>query len=117
MSFSGEVKEELMKHTPPARHCQLAELASILHFCGSHTAAEGSNNLQNEEKKSIFNVEKLLIQAENEAVIRKCFTLLKKTFNINTSVNEKESERAEKQAPGPVQSPGLMRLSLRIPLR
>lgn len=54
MSFSGEVKEELMKHTPPARHCQLAELASILHFCGSHTAAEGSNNLQNEEKKSIF---------------------------------------------------------------
>ena len=92
MSFSGEVKEELMKHTPPARHCQLAELASILHFCGSHAAAEGSNNLQNEEKKSIFNGEKLLIQAENEAVIRKCFTLLKKTFNINTSVNEKRVE-------------------------
>lgn len=29
MSFSGEVKEELLKQTVSARHCQIAELASI----------------------------------------------------------------------------------------
>ena len=115
MSFSGEVKEELMKHTPPARHCQLSELASILHFCGSHTAAEGSNNLQNEEKKSIFNGEKLLIQAENEAVIRKCFTLLKKTFNINTSVNEKRVGKSGKAGAGTGAKPRAYEIELTDP--
>lgn len=115
MSFSGEVKEELMKHMPPARHCQLAELASILHFCGSHTAAEGSNNLQNEEKKSIFNGEKLLIQAENEAVIRKCFTLLKKTFNINTSVNEKRVGKSGKAGAGTGAKPRAYEIELTDP--
>ena len=115
MSFSGEVKEELMKHTPPARHCQLAELASILHFGGSHTAAEGSNNLQNEEKKSIFNGEKLLIQAENEAVIRKCFTLLKKTFNINTSVNEKRVGKSGKAGAGTGAKPRAYEIELTDP--
>ena len=29
MSFSGEVKEELQKQVAAARHCQIAELASI----------------------------------------------------------------------------------------
>ena len=115
MSFSGEVKEELMKHTPPARHCQLAELASILHFCGSHTAAVGSNTLQNEEKKSIFNGEKLLIQAENEAVIRKCFTLLKKTFNINTSVNEKRVGKSGKAGAGTGAKPRAYEIELTDP--
>lgn len=100
MSFSGEVKEELMKHTPAARHCQLAELASILHFCGGYSAPEGGNNLLNDEKKSAYNGEKLLIQAENEAVIRKCFTLLMKTFNINTSVNEKRVGKSQKAGVG-----------------
>ena len=115
MSFSGEVKEELMKHTPPARHCQLAELASILHFCGSHTAAGGRNNFQNEEKKSIFNGEKLLIQAENEAVIRKCFTLLKKTFNINTSVNEKRVGKSGKAGAGTGAKPRAYEIELTDP--
>ena len=88
MSFSGEVKEELQKQVAAARHCQIAELASILHFCGSLQAAEKVNNREEGVRPSSYG-EKLVIQAENEAVIRKCFTLLKKTFNINTSVNEK----------------------------
>ena len=32
MSFSGLVKEELAAHVDLARHCQLAELAALLHF-------------------------------------------------------------------------------------
>ena len=93
MSFSGEVKEELQKQVAAARHCQIAELASILHFCGSYRAADETYN-QDEEKKSSAFCEMLLIQAENEAVIRKCFTLLQKTFNINTSVNEKRVRKS-----------------------
>ena len=34
MSFSGTVKEELATHIDSSRHCQLAELAAILHFGG-----------------------------------------------------------------------------------
>lgn len=69
MSFSSKVKEELYKHISPARHCQVAELAAILHFCGSIGSCERGNFLQ--------------IRAENALVVRKCFTLLQKTFNIN----------------------------------
>lgn len=72
MSFSGEVKEELSKHINTSRHCQIAELAAILCFLGGV-----------EEKNGNF---RLFLQSENEAVLRKCFTLLKKTFNIDTDI-------------------------------
>ena len=35
-SFSGKVKEELAKRISPARHCQIAELAAIMNFCGQY---------------------------------------------------------------------------------
>ncbi|MGN0279162.1 MAG: DNA-binding protein WhiA [Lachnospiraceae bacterium] len=70
MSFSGTVKEELATHISSARHCQMAELAAILHFTGG-TCESGFH---------------LCLETENEAVVRKCFTLLKKTFNIETVV-------------------------------
>ena len=77
MTFSGEVKEELSRHCSAARHCQLAELAAILHFCGQY----------GKDKNGLYAIG---FQTENEAVVRKGFTLLKKTFNIDTSepVNE-----------------------------
>lgn len=86
MSFSGNVKEELAKQEPTARHCQIAELASILHFCGSRIEPVF---LGKSAQKNTENPGKIRIQAENEAVVRKCFTLLKKTFNINTGVSQK----------------------------
>lgn len=70
MSFSGTVKEELAAQVSTARHCQLAELAALFHFAGG-TCGGGSH---------------LCLETENEAVERKCFTLLKKTFNIETVV-------------------------------
>ena len=70
MSFSGSVKEELATQISPARHCQLAELAALLHFCGS-TVEEGRH---------------LCLDTENEAVVRKCFTIFRKTFNIDNVV-------------------------------
>ena len=70
MSFSGSVKEELATQISPARHCQLAELAALLHFCGS-TVEEGRH---------------LCLDTENEAVAKKSFTIFRKTFNIDNVV-------------------------------
>lgn len=68
MSFSGDIKEELEKQLPQGRHCQLAELAALYKFC-------------NKEIDEITG--QIVITTENELAARKCFTLLKKTFNIN----------------------------------
>lgn len=38
MSFSSEIKEELSAKIDSAKHCQIAELAAILAFCGEVTA-------------------------------------------------------------------------------
>jgi len=67
------VKEELAKHVGMARHCQLAELAAILLYCGQVQIDEQGNPA-------------LHIRTENPSVARKYFTLLKKTFNIDTDV-------------------------------
>ena len=83
MSFSGEVKEELSKHFNSARHCQIAEIAAMVHFCGKIEKKQDGEPI-------------LLLETENEVVWRKCFTLLKKTFNIDTSVMMKTLESAEK---------------------
>ena len=68
MSFSSNVKEELMSAIGTARHCQLAELAAIVHFVG-----------KNSNKGSEID-----IPVENEYASSKCFTLLQKTFNIDS---------------------------------
>lgn len=75
MSFSGTVKEELAAQISSARHCQLAELAALLHFGGS-VCGDGAH---------------LCLDTENEAVGRKCFTLFKKAFNIDTVVAQGKS--------------------------
>ena len=78
MSFSGMVKEELSRHMGAGRHCRIAELAAIYTFCG----ALG----QDPDGKST-----LRFQTENEALARKSFTLLQKTFNIETGVSNSQS--------------------------
>ena len=70
MSFSLNVKEDLEKVIPNSRHCQVAELAAIIHF----GCKIGMNN---------GSPEKVTIISENSSVSRKYFTLLKKTFIIN----------------------------------
>jgi len=77
MSFSSKVKEELEKHISSSRHCQIAELAAIIHYQGQ---------LKRGDKGQL----QLQISTENKTVLRKCFTLLSKTFNIKTSEMEQE---------------------------
>lgn len=79
MSFSSEVKEELAKHISPGRHCQIAELAAMMNFCGQIGC----------DKDGKYTIG---FQTENEAVARKGFTLLKKTYNIDTDVAMSEEQ-------------------------
>ncbi len=73
MTFSSRVKEELSRQISPARHCQIAEIASIISLCGKVQIDEDDR----------FSIK---ISTENVAVARKYFTLLKKTFNIKTEI-------------------------------
>ena len=69
MSFSSKVKEELVLAEGAARHCRLAELAALASLCGYVCYRNGQAVC-------------LEFHAENEIIVRKCFTLLEKTFNI-----------------------------------
>ena len=82
MSFSGMVKEELFRQIGSARHCKMAELAAMLCSCGKMEYFSGES--------------KLKIQTENEAVARKCFTLLQKTFNIEREVSVRENSHLKR---------------------
>ena len=79
MSFSGNIKEEISRQLSPARHCQIAELAAIISMCGAVMIdSRGQAALK--------------IHTENLAVARKYFTLLKKTYNIDTDVKISEEQ-------------------------
>lgn len=74
MSFSSEVKDELSRQISAARHCQIAEIAAIISMCGRIVISA-------DDKYCIK------VHTENVAVGRKYFTLIKKTFNINTEIS------------------------------
>lgn len=71
LTFSGEVKEELSKNLAEKEHCHIAEIAAIIGMCGKVA-------IDSRERYSIK------VRTENVSVARKYFTLLKKTFNIDT---------------------------------
>ena len=74
MSFSGNVKEELIRCVDSARHCRIAEIAAILVFDGEIVKKPGQGA-------------DLRVSSENESILRKYFTLLEKTFTINGEVS------------------------------
>lgn len=73
MSFSSRVREELSYQTGSAMHCRIAETAAILSMCG-HAFRGKDGNVS------------IKVQTENLSVARKCFTLLKKTYNIESDI-------------------------------
>lgn len=83
MSFSSKVKEELSKQISSARHCRIAEITAIISMCGKITISA-------DDRYS------LKINTENVAVARKYFTLIKKTFNINTEIAIRRNEGLKK---------------------
>jgi len=86
MSFSSDVKEEIAKTAPGPRHCQIAQIATVMNHCGSLR--------RNEEGK-----EELVISIERKSLYRKCFTLLRKTYNINSVSEIGDGPEDEKNGP------------------
>ena len=83
MSFSSKVKEDLSKECNSPRHCCIAETAAIISMCGKVIFYE----------KDHVRIE---IHTENVTVARKYFTLLKKTYNINTDISIRHSSSLNK---------------------
>ena len=83
MSFSGMVKEELSKNISLAHHCQRAELAAFFSAFGK-ISRDAAGDLQ------------LVIHTENEPVIRKCFTILRKSFSIDTDIQIRDNSPSKK---------------------
>ncbi len=83
MSFSGKVKEELLAQVSPARHCRIAETAGLLFFGTGTSDAEDTAPI------------------ENEIARRKYFTLLKKTFNIDNALRNRDEDQVLEALCGP----------------
>ncbi len=73
ITFSAKLKEELSRQWSEAGHCQIAEIAAIVSMCGKVTI----------DSRECYSVK---VRTENISVARKYFTLLRKTFNIETEV-------------------------------
>ena len=63
MSFSEEVKQELIGKLPSSRHCQLSAAAALLHHCGQVQEIEGEPVLylrtdRREQAQKLYNIEK-----------------------------------------------------------
>lgn len=73
MSFSGDVKKDLAQGCSKRRHCQIAELAAIVAFCGQiKIDSPGGCTIK--------------VQTENYYVAKKYSTLLAKAFHIDADV-------------------------------
>ena len=73
MSFSQEIKKELMDNIATARHCQIAELAALLCLCGKMVV----------DKSGRIHIK---LQTENCYVAKKFFLLVKKVLSIKTEI-------------------------------
>lgn len=74
MSFSSEVKKEIILYTDSRRHCRIAELASIICFCGSYDG----------------NLKILTVQNDNKELLEKYVYLLDMLFEIKTEISKNE---------------------------
>jgi len=80
MSFSSNVKDELSRIIPEARHLRVAEIASIICHAGK-IHSEGSEGRV------------LSVTTEHAGTARKYFTLLKKTYKIETKLSIRKNTR------------------------
>lgn len=82
MSFSGKVKEELVKIENDARHCQIAELAAILIYSGAvRTDGSGARSIE--------------IQADAPYVVARCRMLFERLrLTEEHTIRDAESQNA-----------------------
>lgn len=77
MSFSQDIKQELLPIIPKPRHCVIAELCALVFLLGKWEDND------------------FLIESENEELKRKCFTLLNKTITISEYDDKLSKESAK----------------------
>ena len=75
MSFAKDLKQELADKVPGARHCRVAELAGMMLCGGVVETGEGGERV-------------LTFSTEKEIIAKKCFTFLKKSFNMRIGAGE-----------------------------
>lgn len=73
MSFSREVKEELVRLEGNARHCRIAELAAMLVYSRAVSTADGEGPV-------------ITFQSDFPQVTGKCVQLLQKIFSLDSGV-------------------------------
>lgn len=73
MSFSGELKDELSRQLPKARHCNLAEIAAVLQFSGTVSLGSGNESVE--------------IETENVVLAKKYLQQIKKTFHFQMELS------------------------------
>lgn len=77
MSFTGDIKNELAHRLPDEYHCLLAEIAAIIHYCGtiSGNAEEGA----------------ITVTTENVVLAKKYLRLIRKAFDIVVDLDIKKN--------------------------
>ncbi len=77
MSFSSEVKNEMLKVSDSARHCKIALLAAFINFCGFYDSAN----------------DRLILIAENTAVIERTVGLIEELLGFRAEILPFEGRR------------------------
>ncbi len=77
MSFSSDIKKELLRADTGKRCCLLAEICGIICFCAQITLSKGSFSMK--------------ISTESVAAARRCFVLIKKLFDVKSDLDIKKS--------------------------
>lgn len=83
MSFSGDVKEEIMRQKDAEEHCACAELSAIAIFGDRRRGKPNQTELMTENGDV-----KIFLSAENDFVRQKAFTLCKKHITIKSDADE-----------------------------
>ena len=83
MSFSSVVKKELCEQISPARHCQIAEISSIIAFCGKLVVDKDQTHI-------------LKLQTESTILARKISLLLKQVFRISVELTTRSLSAKKK---------------------
>ncbi len=78
MSFSQEVKAELLKHTDTARHCLISSLCAIVNLCGFYEDTDSC----------------VVIASENQSVVELAAELVEKLFGSKPYLTSFENKPA-----------------------
>ena len=75
MSFSGDIKAELVEELPKSRHCQIAELAAYVAFLG---------NFHKKDGKLRFSLENCLLLRHYRNIVRPSQTFV--LFDLSSGI-------------------------------